>query len=229
MSCELILFCKAPEPGQVKTRLSPPLSPQQAADLYEAFTRDLIERIAAHGAFRLILSADPGPDHPFFTELAAASGASGVPQGNGDLGELMARALHGRLTAGVDKALLIGTDMPTVPMAHLDEAARLLDEAPVVFGPSADGGYYLAGAAARALDDWDAITARLFSAEIPWSTPDALRATLARKGEIEVALAPPWHDVDVPADLERLCAHLKDPAGTDLPRTRRLLAAWGRL
>lgn len=229
MAADVVVFAKQPAPGRVKTRLAGALGAEGAAALYAAFVWDLCGRLAAEGAFRVTVAADPGPDNPFFAELSAKLGLAVRPQGEGDLGARMAGALRRHLEDGADFVLLIGTDLPTLPVAHLHAARRSLDgPARVLFGPTTDGGYYLVGASRAALPAWARIEERLFR-HIPWGTDDVLHRTLARAADLPVALGPAWYDVDEAADLPPLLRHLRAGAAPDLPRTRATLAAWGRL
>jgi rSAM/selenodomain-associated transferase 1 len=219
----LIVFAKAPEPGRVKTRLAGALGPERAAELYAAFVWDGCEALGEYGP---VLAADPGPDVPFFRELAAKLGLAVEPQGGGDLGARMGNALRRHLEAGAERALLIGSDLPTLPTGHLAGAATALSPAtPLVLGPATDGGYWLAGAHRAALADWPRVMERLFTG-IPWSEGDVLHRTLARAGDLRIALAPAWYDVDDAIGLARLTAHLRRSDTPALPRTRALLARW---
>jgi len=132
------------------------------------------------------------------------------------LGARMSHALADALRRA-DRALLIGTDAPTLPRGFLARAARALDTAEVVLGPSADGGYYLIGARGSAPD--------LGGPAIRWSTPHALADTRARVSGRRVATLPPWYDVDTPEDLRLLRLHLAlDPSAA--PATAAALAAF---
>jgi rSAM/selenodomain-associated transferase 1 len=224
----LIVFAKEPVPGRVKTRLAAALGPERAAELYSAFVWDPCERLVAAG-FQPEIAADPDPESPFFGDLAARLCLRVVPQGPGDLGDRMAAALKRHLDGGAERALLIGTDLPTLPPDHLKAAARALGpDTPLVLGPATDGGYYLVGAHRAALADWPRIAKRLFTG-IPWSEGDVLHRTLTRAKGLKLALAPAWYDVDDPAGLDRLAAHLRRSAEPALPRTRDLLSRWGYL
>lgn len=230
MACHLIVMAREPVPGQVKTRLAAALGAAGAARFQAALALDLCERLA--GRFELTVAADPDPGSAFFQDLALRTGAKLVPQGPGDLGARMARALEARLRAGDGAALLIGTDLPALPEAHLAAAARLLTRHALVLGPAADGGYYAVGAARSALARWGDVCARLFSG-IAWGGPSVLHDSLVRAAgadaPLDVALGPAWYDVDEARDLAPLVRHLASGAAPDLPRTRALLAAKGRL
>ena len=141
------MFAKVPEPGRVKTRLCPPLSPEQAAALYDAFLRDALDRYAALGA------AAGGPAVRLYLGGAAREPADLVPDGvsvhpqRGDgLGERMLRAFVETFAAGHGRAVVVGTDHPTLPDSFFGLAFEALgDPMTAVLGPSDDGGYYLLG------------------------------------------------------------------------------------
>jgi rSAM/selenodomain-associated transferase 1 len=209
--CGLAVFAKAPVPGTVKTRLVPPLTPSQAAQLHAAFVRDTLDRVAPLGA-SCYLACAPSSRHPFLAACARRFKARPIAQGTGDLGARMKRVAK-TLLARHRKVLLIGTDSPTVPLEFVTEAVDRLDVAEFVFGPSADGGYYLVGLRR--------VVPVLFE-NIAWSGPHVLADTLARLDPSRVALLPPWYDIDRPDDLARL---RKDLAATPgCPQTK----AWFR-
>ena len=143
-----------------------------------------------------------------------------VAQRGGDLGARMAQLVAGLLADGHRAALLVGSDLPTLPSAYLAEAARVLAEgaADVVLGPAEDGGYYLIGLAQPA--------PALFEG-VAWGTDGVLEATRARARAFGLRehLLPLWYDVDTAADLDRLRRDLAPP-GPGAPRTRRWLAAF---
>lgn len=213
----LLLYTKPARPGRVKTRLIGALTPGQAADLHAAFLGDLLERLS-RGRFelRLAWALESGEEAPDL-------GLPGRAQEGEDLGERLYRGLAAAARS-FPLVAAVGSDHPTLPLARVDEAFRRLEAgAEVVLGPAADGGYYLVGARAETL------RRRLFE-EVPWSTGRVLEATLERCRELGVAceLLPGGSDVDTPEDLEALAGDLARRGGT-CPRTRRLLAAWGRL
>ncbi len=220
----LIIFAKAPEPGQVKTRLSPPLSSGQAARLHEAFVLDRV-RAAAHwrGPRRptLWLACSPSARHPFFQRLARRHGFRLLTQTGDTLGDRMASALRQALDAGASRAVLTGTDVPTLPEGVLADAFHQLRRADVVLGPACDGGYYLVGVARR--------VPPIFR-DIAWSRPTVLEASLAKITALRLRcrLLPFWYDVDTVASLRLLTAHLTmlRRAGQPVPRaTARCCAA----
>jgi hypothetical protein len=198
INCRVLIFAKAPTPGHVKTRLIPALGGSGAAELQ----RRLIERtLRTAVAARLgtpELWCAPGPDDPFFASCADKHGVSLQPQGEGDLGMRMARALESAL-ASDSPALLIGCDCPALTPDYLCEAAAALAAGnDAVFGPAEDGGYVLVGVARSS-------PAHLFE-DIAWGTATVMqetRARLARGNWRWRELALLW-DLDRPEDLPRL-------------------------
>jgi rSAM/selenodomain-associated transferase 1 len=153
----------------------------------------------------------------------APAGMRCVAQRGGDLGARMANLAADLLAAGHSGVLIVGSDLPTVPVSHLAEAARCLaeDAADLVLGPAEDGGYYLVGLRRPA--------PALFS-DVAWGTAAVFEVTLARARalDLRVHLLPPWHDVDTTEDLARLRRDLAGAGGdmTGAWRTRRWLEAF---
>lgn len=223
---QLLLFTKPARAGRVKTRLigAPPdgLSAAQAAEIHAAFVEDLLDRLRG-GAFTTTIAwalddlpeGEPVPD-PY--------GILGIRQRGADLGTRLFEALVAAAESPGAIVAALGSDHPTLPVSRIEEAfTRAEAGADVVIGPADDGGYYLIAVRRGVLDP------RLF-ADIEWSTERVLAATLARAAELNlsVELLPTGTDVDTPADLARLAQSLhNDDLGC--PRTRALLASWGRV
>lgn len=213
----LVMFVRDPEAGPVKTRLAAALGVGGAAALYRAFTADLCAALSPR--FTLVLACAPGAGGRYFARLARRFGVGLVEQGDGDLGARMRRVARAVL-AGASRAVLIGSDVPTLPPERIAAAFTALRRVRVTLGPSLDGGYYLLGVR-RPLPD-------LFS-RMPWGGDQVLRRTLARlrRARLRTYLLPWWYDVDTAADLAllrrelALRAALREPAGA---RTRRALA-----
>jgi hypothetical protein len=208
-TCAIGVMAKAPQPGRAKTRLCPPLLPEQAARLSAAFLRDITENIAAaartapiHGC---IAYAPMGCESWFDGHLAEGTGfvlADGTPPMPANVqgfGRCLLHAAQAMLSAGFGAACLVNSDSPTLPTAFLVEAARALlsPGERVVLGPADDGGYYLLG--------MQRPYAHLF-ADIAWSTDGVADATRARAASLglEVVTLPTWYDVDDAASLMRL-------------------------
>jgi hypothetical protein len=211
----LALFAKAPLPGLVKTRLAPEISLEQAAELYEAMLRDILDQHAARRTCDLALWFAPPAERPWF-ERAAPPGMRLLPQIGDDLAARMAGLFRSHEAEGYDRIVLRGTDSPTLPLARVDEAFEALDFADLVLCPDRDGGYNLIGLRARC----DA----LFDLEL--SHAGVLTQTLSKARQIGLRadLLPAHHDVDTWADFLFLSREL-DAGLTPrtLEVTRRLL------
>jgi uncharacterized protein len=210
------IMAKAPRAGEVKTRLCPPLSLVDAAELYRRLLLDKIEQVSSLRMASLAIAYTPAEARAFFEEVAP--GFVLVPQRGADLGDRLANSLGELLGQGHRGALAIDSDTPTLPLAFLQQALDLIvtPEIDVVLGPTEDGGYYLIGL--RALHR------ELFEA-IAWSTQQVLSETIRRadaKG-LRVACLPPWYDIDSPDDLARLRMALAASDGGAPRHTRKFL------
>ncbi len=203
--CAIAVMAKASAAGRVKTRLSPPLSPDESASFNTAFLRDIAENIRrASGAqpIRGFFAYGPPGEGGFFDTLGV-DGMGRFECWFANFGVCLRHALTTALTAGHTSAGVLNADSPTLPSAYLAEAARRL-AAPgdrAVLGPSADGGYYFLGVKQA--------HARLFEG-IDWSTERVAAQTLGRAAEIglPVHILPTWYDVDDRAALQTLYGEL---------------------
>ncbi len=199
------VMTKAPQAGRVKTRLTPPLSAEEAAAMNTCFLRDTasaISRTASQGKAQGVAVYTPAGSEAAYAEILPPDFVL-VPQREGDFGERLLAATEDLLRLGFDSVCLIDSDSPTVPETVFGEAAQFLSERSdsVVLGPSDDGGYYLIGLKKP--------HRRLFE-RIDWSTEHVLEQTIAAAREIDlsVRLLPTWYDVDDRATLARLCQEL---------------------
>ncbi|UFS72467.1 TIGR04282 family arsenosugar biosynthesis glycosyltransferase [Geomonas sp. RF6] len=203
MKVALAVFAKAPVPGAVKTRLSPQLTSSESAELYRCMLLDTVQRVS-------LLPWDPfifyEGERAFFE--GACPGIPLLPQVEAGLGERMAAAVESTLALGYGASMVIGTDVPDLPLSYLEEGVRLLKSgADVVFGPAADGGYYLVGL--------KRVERAIFQG-IRWSTSSVLAESLKRaeSAALKAGLLPLWYDVDSYEDLLRpglLDIHNKAP------------------
>lgn len=209
--CAFGVMAKAPRAGFSKTRLCPPLRPEQAAALSAAFLRDVTENIALAARQASIKGyvayAPAGQEALFDGHLAAGSGlllADGsvaVPADVQGFGRCLLHAVMAMLDQGHEAAVVLNADSPTLPTALLIQTAAAL-AAPgdrVVLGPADDGGYYLLG--------MKAAHAHLF-ADIAWSTDRVAETTRVRASALglDVVELPAWYDVDDVAGLTQLLA-----------------------
>ncbi|MGH8773552.1 MAG: TIGR04282 family arsenosugar biosynthesis glycosyltransferase, partial [Burkholderiales bacterium] len=214
-SCALAMMIKAPRAGENKTRLVPPLAPDEAAALSICFLRDTAANIAG------VTSQGDAESIAVYTPVGAETAFDGLlpetfkllgQRGDG-LGERLFYATEDLLAVGYQSVCLINSDSPTLPSALLQAAVSTLARAGdrVVLGAADDGGYYLIGLK-RA-------HRHLFE-KIDWSTPRVLSQTVERAAEIdlEVEVLPAWYDVDDAATLRNLCDELFGGNGRCTPR-----------
>ena len=214
----LLVVAKRPAPGRTKTRLTPPLTPEQAAALYECFLRDTLDLMRQVPGVRPAIAFLPADERAYFESLAPDFEL--VLQEGKSLGERLDNALAGCFDAGHQRAVIMNSDGPTLPSASLTAAFdELRNGADVVLGPSDDGGYYLIGLRRPA--------PRLLR-EVTMSTPNVLADTLAIAAEegLHVALLPMWYDVDDEASLARLRSELASAPSEVARHTRLFLNAW---
>lgn len=215
---------KAPRAGEVKTRLIPPLTAAEAAELNACFLRDTASSIslAPQGLARGIAVYSPVDAKGDYSGILPA-GFALIPQRGETLGERVIFAMEDLFQLGFASVCLINSDSPTVPEQVFNEAATILaqPEKKIVLGPSSDGGYYLIG-----LKKPD----RELFAEIAWSTDRVFQQTVdrARKRKLNIHLLPMWYDVDDSKTLRRLCEeffapHEGDFEGYPAPATRAYL------
>lgn len=179
----IVIFARWPQPGKVKTRLASVLGDETAARIYRRLL-DHTLGVAQDSGLPVELRITGASCEEFAAEFGP--GMAIREQGEGDLGERLARVSP--------PALVIGSDLPALSARLLREAAKALARHEAVIGPARDGGYWLIGL--RHACPW------LFN-DMPWSTPAVLPETLARleaRG-IAPALLPELADIDEPHDL----------------------------
>ncbi len=190
---ELILFARQPIAGQVKTRLQPAVTPQQAADIATFMLRTTAARAAEYWPGDVYLYATPDAQHPLFLELSQTLHLFLAPQGLGDLGQRMRHALQDGI-ARRGAAAVMGCDVPQCAGSILETAHEHLARGRNVLGPTMDGGYYLLGLQQDVPE--------LFE-HMPWGGDKVLAETLARAARlgIEFETLPVLRDVDTLEDL----------------------------
>jgi rSAM/selenodomain-associated transferase 1 len=212
----LIVVGKAPVAGSAKTRLVPPLSAQDAADLYRGFLLDTLELAVSLGWETLSL-VHPRGDAPLLAPLVAESPVRLLEQHADGLGDALTSAFARHFADGFDVAVLIGSDNPTLPRQPVEAAcASLLEGADLTIGPTLDGGYYLIGMRQPHPGVFEGIE---------WSTPRAFAQTLSRARALglHVEQVAEWYDVDGPDDLHRLAREVADGPSTLARHTRVVL------
>lgn len=228
--CALAVMSKAPRPGKVKTRLSPPLTPEEAAALNICFLRDTAANIAeccTPGDAAGVICYTPVGDEEAFDGLLP-EGFSLIAQRGDGFGERLLLAAEDLLACGFGAVCLIDSDSPTLPSQAFRMAVEELKKPGdrVVLGGSDDGGYYLIGLKQAHAAVFDRIT---------WSTSVVFAETVERAREAKLPLVhlPLWYDVDDRATLGTLARELlegKRPEfaaldGYDARATRTFLAS----
>jgi rSAM/selenodomain-associated transferase 1 len=211
-----MIMAKQPQPGTVKTRLSPPLSPPAAAALYHAFLLDKIAQVGTLTAVAPVIAYTPCTARDFFTTIAPQFLL--MPQQGADLGTRLINSFAQLFATGYTGVLAIDSDTPTLPSEFLQQAVDHLarPQSEVILGPSEDGGYYLIGL--RALH-------RELFEDMPWSTAAVFSETTrrARTKGLTVSVLPSWFDIDTPQELARLRATLRQSQGGAPHHTRQFL------
>lgn len=197
----LVIMAKRPVAGAVKRRLARDIGDVAAVRFYRAVLAHTVMRLGADPRWRTYLAVTPDVSlteacWPFLPNLTR------IPQGHGDLGARM-QSVFDRLPPG--PVVIVGSDIPAIRAAHVASAFKRLGCADAVFGPAQDGGYWLVGQKRT--------PGRLRPFEgVPWSTDQALAASVANLRGRKVAYAPALCDVDRGQDYtrersraERLC------------------------
>ncbi len=200
----LVIFAKAPQPGAVKTRLIAALGADGAAALARSMLTHTLTQALATEMSAVELCMSPAPLDPAWQGFDLPAALTRTAQGDGDLGERMARAVERVTTQHQQPVLLIGTDCPMLTGARMTEAARELAQHDAVLVPAADGGYVLIGLKAPCPGIFTQMT---------WSTSAVAAETLRRLAllGLRVWQGPTLHDVDEPADLVHLPADFMTP------------------
>ncbi len=214
-----MVFAKAPQPGHVKTRLSPPFSPAEAAEFYRCLLLDALDESSAAAAAlgcEAVIAIDP-PGAAAAIASQAPAGFRAIAQGAGDLGARMSHVARQAGAAGAPFALLRGSDSPCLDRGVLRDAIVALADADLVLCPDRDGGYSLVGLGGRALERGP--REGLF--DHPMSTPTVLSDTLARaeRSRLRTHRLPPGFDIDRFDDLRWLAAARRGRGAPRCPRT----------
>ena len=198
----LVVFAKAPVPGQVKTRLCPPLTPDEAATIHGSFVIDTLERTrTAVTTFRLpvdrYLACAPSSTLVFFKIMEERHAVRLLDQEGADLGIRMHQVCTTLFGRGYGRVLIVGTDVPSLPLEYYRQALELLHGHDIAIGPALDGGYYLIGLKKPVRE--------IFS-DIPWSTDQVLALTKEKAAGLGLHIGelPRWRDVDTVDDLHML-------------------------
>jgi len=192
----LIIFCKEPEKGLVKTRLAVELGEEKSLNLYKAFLKDTLDMARSLSVDGKILAYDAPSAKPSYLKSIAEDFAFYRQQGE-DLGRRMDNAFNYARELGFSHIVIIGSDSPTLPSFFVKEAFESLLTHDVVIGPSRDGGYYLIGIANHIPE--------LFQ-DVEWSSPHTMEDTVKNLEKLnkKVSYLKPWYDIDTPENLKFL-------------------------
>ncbi|NOX08774.1 MAG: glycosyltransferase [Gammaproteobacteria bacterium] len=202
MTNKLIIFTKAPEPGQVKTRLIPALGAVNAAKLYHRLLIHTLQQHSKQQEYSIELCCTPDTNYPLFHTLQKDYGCQLSVQTGTDLGQRMHHALQQALTES-PRAILIGCDCPLLSATDILQGFELLaQDNELVLGPAEDGGYVMIGLSSP--------HESLFQG-INWGSDQVYQQTIERTNTLNIrhaSIASHW-DLDLPEDLERLKASPK--------------------
>lgn len=206
----LVIVCRNPDVGAVKTRLIPALGAEGARALYRAFLRDLGERFAGQPYGLLWAYTPEGGAPPADLTPGRARAQEGA-----DLGHRLLRLFQQCCPEAPGGVAVISSDVPHLPRRVVDRAFAALDAADVALAPSDDGGYHLV--AMREPHD-------IFST-VTMSTPTVLDQTRAANDALSLRphLLEGDFDVDLPDDLPRLARRLRDEPALRAGHTARCL------
>ena len=208
----LLFFVRNPQQGAVKSRLAEAMGEKVAGDLYKNFILDMLSTFEK-GDFPFSVCFYP------MDVLADIKKILGdqyqyLPQQGADLGEKMEHCLSQVFFAGFGRTVLIGSDLPDLPLDIIDEAFASLQRADAVIGPALDGGYYLIGFTK------DGFTPEIFRG-MPWGTETVLQQTIGvlKNHRRTIHLLPSWDDIDNLEDLKKFFERNRE-----MPRCPRTMA-----
>jgi len=190
------LTIKFPEPGKVKTRLAAELGPERAAEIYRRLAGNVLRRTSPElSEYERVVFFTPADKRREFEQWLPEERL--IPQRGLDLGGIMHNAIEDLLTAGADKTVITGVDIPDLDRKIINLAFDALDNADIVIGPAMDGGYYLIG--------MKALHPVIFQ-DISWGTEKVFKETVAKidQAELRLRTVVRLYDVDTPEDLLRL-------------------------
>ena len=196
----LIIFTRYPEPGSTKTRMIPQLGAEGAAELQRQMTRHIVSSVTEFsGLHPIALEIRFEGGNQKLMAAWLGNGLDYAPQGKGDLGLRMSRALGDGFEGGYDTIVIIGSDIPDISGDIIHKAFVGLKKHDLVLGPAGDGGYYLIGMHKTGFIQ---ANPQLFNG-IQWGTDGVLSQTLAIAEELRLSyvLLDTLNDVDRPEDL----------------------------
>jgi rSAM/selenodomain-associated transferase 1 len=199
----LLLFVKSPIKGQVKTRLAAETDGNFEVELYKCFVEDTISHIEEIGVqFKIYFF--PDNMKPVFVKWLGGQYCYKSQTGD-NLGERQSNAFRDTFNEGFSNVVIIGSDIPDLPVRYLKESFDALSTHDTVIGPANDGGYYLIGFPK------EGFTPEVFE-NISWSTDSVFEQTIniLKCCKRTFHLLPLWHDVDTISDLKTLLSKSKN-------------------
>ena len=211
----IVVMAKQPVVGKTKTRLCPPFTPEEAANLFEALMRDTIYLTSQVPNAQTAVAISPPGSEAYFQSITPSNTRLLSVEGR-DIGVCLAKSFELLFQQGYKKIIAFNADGPTLPLDYLVKTLEYLDQHDVVLGPSDDGGYYLIGLKKL---NW------ILFKDINWSTNQVFEQTKLKVKQAGLSLAetPPWYDVDTDPDFKRLVKDLENLSETSLPYTRQYL------
>ena len=221
----LILMSRIPIPGKTKTRLMNVLSGEECARLHKCFLKDLFSLFdVIKEDVHIFLSYTPDGALHLLKDMMPDY-IEAFPQEGEDLGERMANAIEHVLNEGYEKAVLIGSDIPTIEPEDIKEAFKLLDDNHIALGPTHDGGYYLVGMKRLYKD--------VFDGNLKWGKKSVFEGTLhiANSLGLRVGLAPKRMDIDTAEDISILMDKVEKNQLSRMPKNTvdYLKGIWGEI
>ena len=198
----LIIFIKTPIPGLVKTRLQPQISPEESAELYTAFLKDLDDKFHNPDDFLCWYAVSPENFQKDVLDQIIHLDNYFLQESE-ELGERMDNAFQLLFSRGYKKIVLIGSDLPTITVDLINQALQGLEAKDCVIGPSKDGGYYLIALSHPHPDIFE---------NLPWSTSEVFEKTidiLDKKG-LKYNLLQEFEDIDTYKELKTFYQNYKE-------------------
>ena len=218
----LAVMAKAPVAGQVKSRLLPLFTAEEAAELSRCLLVDQLNHLRKLGTADFYLAFAPD-DAQWLMEQIGPSCFHLFPQQGDDLGARMDAVFERLFQIGHKSIVLVGGDLPPIPLRFFTEAYPFLESSKkrVVLGPSRDGGYYLVGC--------NQPTPEIFQG-MSWSHSAVLAQALDKlaASQVDFHLLPSWFDIDTPEDLRYLRSALDSSLEKAMPNTGLLLQRLGQ-
>ncbi len=197
-TCAIVIMAKFPEPGKVKTRLQPFITPDESADLAKCFLQDTVNKVFTVSE-NIFISYTPEENLEDFLNLLPQN-FNFKAQSGFDLGDKMTSAFQFAFDLNFKYVVLLGTDSPTLPTSFITNSFDILQSNDVIIGETTDGGFYLIG-----LKKTDKLNLGLFD-QVEWSSSNTFRQTKSNFEKLNLSFyeLPIFYDVDTPDDLAKL-------------------------